>query len=918
MTTPESKARQNIDRMLKDAGWAVQSMKGVNPSESLGIAICEYPTDTGPVDYALFVDREPVGVIEAKKEGALLTVVEDQSGRYATSGFKFVKIHRNKLPFVFESTGIETHFTDNRDPKPRAREIFSFPKPETLQEWLKNQDPLRKRLQSLPELDPAGLRKCQERAIRNLETSFADNRPKALVQMATGSGKTYMAITSVYRLLKHAKAKRVLFLVDTKNLGEQAEQEFQAYTPVDDQRKFTELYVVQRLSSNFIDKSSQVCISTIQRMYSILRGEELDQSAEETSLNEVRFQTEDPKEVVYNSQYPPEFFDFIIVDECHRSIYNIWKQVLDYFDAFLIGLTATPDSRTFGFFNENVVSEYSHEDAVADGVNVPYDEYTIETEITKQGSKINAKEYVDFRCRKTRRKRWAQVDEDVAYTARELDRDIVNPSQIRQIVRAYRDKLKTDIFPDRTEVPKTLIFAKTDSHADDIIQIAREEFGEGNDFCKKVTYAADDPKSVLQAFRTAYYPRIAVTVDMIATGTDVKAIEVLLFMRDVKSRNYFEQMKGRGTRVLGSDDLRKVTPSANGNKTHFVIVDAAGVCKSVKTDSRPLERKKTVPLKDLMLNVILGNRDEDTLTSLANRLARLNNQLEAPEKKAFTEQSGGKSISDVIHDLFDAFDPDKNTEKARAEFDVQKDLEPTGEQIKQVQDKAAMAATKVFENPKLRDFVENARKAHEQIIDVVNMDKVTFAGFEAQSKDNAEKTIQDFKAFIAENRDKIVALRIFYDQPYRRRELTYHMITELLEAIRANRPSLAPFAVWQAYERIENVTGKRPETELIALVSLVRRVLEIDSVLTPYDSTVNRNFQTWVMDKHKGNAPKFTEEQMLWLRMIKDHVVTSMHMARDDFDLSPFAEAGGLGKAWKLFGNGLDGILEEMNERLAA
>jgi type I restriction enzyme R subunit len=917
MTTPEEIARQNIDRMLTEAGWVVQSMRELNPGAALGVAVREYPTDTGEADYVLFVDRNPVGVIEAKKEGIPLSKVEVQSARYAMGALKYA-INKGPLPFVYESTGVETHFTDYRDPAPRAREVFTFHQPATFKEWLTQPATLRKGMQQLPQLDTAGLRKCQERAIINLEQSFAMGRPKALVQMATGSGKTFTAITSVYRLIKFAKAKRILFLVDTKNLGEQAEQEFQAYTPNDDKRKFTELYGVQRLSSNFIDKSSQVCISTIQRMYSILKGEELDESVELESPFEIKWQNQNPKDVCYNKQYPMEFFDIIIVDECHRSIYNLWRQVLEYFDAFLIGLTATPDNRTFAFFNENVVSEYTHEDAVADGVNVPYDVYTIETQITKKGSKIKAKEFVDFRSRQTRKKRWAQLDAEVEYAPVELDKSVVNPSQIRQIIRTFRDKLKTEIFPNRKEVPKTLIFAKTDNHADDIIQIIREEFGEGNEFCRKVTYRIEeDPKSVLQAFRTAYYPRIAVTVDMIATGTDVKPLEVLLFMRDVKSRNYFEQMKGRGTRTLSADDLRKVTQSASGSKTHFVIVDAVGVCKSCKTDSRPLERKPTVPLKSLMLNVVMGSRDESTLTSLANRLARLNAQLTDTEKEKFTEKAG-KAITDCIHDLFDAFNPDKNIEKAQKKFGLMKDMEPSKAQVKEIQEEMAFEASKVFENPKLREFIENARINHEQIIDTVNLDKVEFSGFDGQAKDKAGKIVQDFKVYIQENRDTITALRIFYAQPYRRRELTYAMISELCDSIRQNRPNLSPFHVWDAYERLEKVTGNRPENELVALVSLVRRVLDIDSILTPYDATVNRNFQTWVMGRHKGNAPKYSEEQMQWLRMIKDHIATSMHMTRTDFDFNPFAELGGLGKAWQVFGDGLDKLLEEINEGLAA
>ena len=582
--------------MLAAAGWAVQSKKDLNPAAALGVAVREYDTDTGPADYILFVDRVPVGVVEAKPahEGERITVHEDQAEGYAKAKLRWT-IGQGALPFCYISTGEKTVHWDQRDPKPRAREVFSFHRPETLQELLKT-EPLRARLARFGALDPANLRDCQVNAITNLEKSLSQNKPRALVQMATGSGKTFTAITSIYRLLKPpVRMRRILFLVDTKNLGEQAEQEFQSYTPNDDRRKFTELYTVQRLSSSFIDAGAQVCISTIQRMYSILQGEELAEGAEEAPAADVAgaFGKKEPPPVAYNAQYPPEFFDLIIIDECHRSIYNLWRQVLEYFDAYLVGLTATPDARTYAFFNENVVSEYTHEQAVADGVNVGHDAYVIETKVTKQGGQIKAQQYIDKRDRLTRTKRWEQADEDVSYSGTQLDRDVVNPSQIRTVIKAFKQAVETEIFPHRTEVPKTLIFAKTDSHADDIIQIVREEYGEGNDFCKKITYSTEeDPKGLLARFRNDYNPRIAVTVDMIATGTDVKPLECLLFMRDVKSRNYFEQMKGRGTRTLDADSLKKVSPSATTNKTHFVLVDAVGVTKSCKTDSRPLARRK--------------------------------------------------------------------------------------------------------------------------------------------------------------------------------------------------------------------------------------------------------------------------------------------------------------------------------------
>ncbi|MFH1008446.1 MAG: DEAD/DEAH box helicase family protein, partial [Candidatus Latescibacterota bacterium] len=585
---PEQMARDHIDKQLTACGWIVQSIKQVNLNAGIGVAVKEYSTDVGPADCVLFVDGKPCGIIEAKREeeGHRITEHEGQAENYASAKLKH--LNHEPMPFVYVTTGEITKFTDFTDPKPRAREVFSFHRPETFQNWLKSGKSLRKRLFDLPVLHTDGLRVCQSNAINKLEASFRDNRPRALIQMATGAGKTYTAITFVYRLLKYAKAKRVLFLVDTRNLGEQAEQEFMSFVPNDDNRKFTELYSVQRLKSSYVATDSQVCISTIQRLYSILKGTDLEEVAEEENPNERKWQPKEIPPVEYDGKMPIEFFDFIVIDECHRSIYNLWKQVLEYFDAFEIGLTATPDKRTAGYFNQNLVSEYSHEMAVADGVNVGYEVFIIDTKVTQQGATLWKGEYIEHRERLSHKKRMELQDEDEAYSKQQLDKDVVNPNQIRTIIRTFKENLP-GIFRERYdgngnfEVPKTLIFAKTDSHANDIIEIVREEFAEENRFCKKITYKTDeDPKSVLSQFRNDYHPRIAVTVDMIATGTDVKPLECLLFMRDVKSINYFEQMKGRGTRTIDLDSLRKVTPTAQFTKDHFVIVDAIGVTKSLK------------------------------------------------------------------------------------------------------------------------------------------------------------------------------------------------------------------------------------------------------------------------------------------------------------------------------------------------
>ncbi len=915
---PEQKARDKIDAMLIEAGWVVQGNKKIDFNAGLGIAIREYQTDVGPADYALFVDKKAVGVIEAKreKEAQNITTVEEQSGDYAKAKLKWVQ-NSQPLPFIYESTGVITRFTNGKDPKPRSREIFTFHRPETLKEWADQSKSLRSRLQDMPSLDHEGLRKCQIIAIENLEASFKEDKPRALIQMATGSGKTFTAITSIYRLLKHADAKRILFLVDTKNLGEQAEQEFMKFVPNDDNRKFTELYNARRLSSPYVPKDAQVCISTIQRMYSILKNEELDDVLEELNPAEQMTRPKQPVPVGYNEKVPPEFFDFIIIDECHRSIYNTWRQVIEYFDAYLIGLTATPDNRTYGFFKKNVVSEYDHEKAVADGVNVGNEVYLIETERTTGGGTLKADQQIERREKLTRKKRWERQDEDEVYTSTQLDRNIVNPDQIRTVIRTFKDNLP-EIFPGRNEVPKTLIFAKTDSHADDIIQTVREEFGEGNEFCKKITYKiTEDPKSVLAQFRNDYYPRIAVTVDMIATGTDVKPLECLLFMRDVKSRNYFEQMKGRGTRTLDYDDLKKVTPSATSAKTHYVIVDAIGVTKSLKTASQPLITKPSVPLKDLAMGVMMGASDEDTVSSLAGRLSRLNKQLDDKDLARIKEKTGGIELTDIVGGLLSAIDPDKVDIKAREIEQIPKDEEPNFETQTKAQSELVSDAANVFSG-ELIELLETIRKDKEQTIDHESLDNVTRAEWDGDAQENAKSMVQEFETYLENNRDEIEALTIFYSTPHRRQNVTFTMIKQLMDKIKDDKPILAPVRVWQAYAYLDEVKSKNPLSELTALIALIRRACGIDKNISRHSDIVRKNFQDWIMKHHSGGDQKFDKEQMEWLHMIRDHIISSFHIERDDLESNPFDAKGGMGKMYQLFGEDMDSLINDLNEALAA
>ena len=739
---PEDQARENIDRMLEQAGWAVQDAKAVNLYAKQGVAICEFELKSGygTADYLLYVDGKASGVIEAKKEGTTLTGVEVQSDRYRNGLPESLPAWFRPLPFCYQSTGKETRFTNGFDPDPRSRNIFAFHRPEMMAKWLEDGISVddRKaaerqqlygpatflsRLRQMPELVTEGLWPAQIQAVRNLETSLREGRPRAVIQMATGSGKTFTAITFIYRLIKFAGARRVLFLVDRANLGKQTLREFQQYVSPYNNFKFTEEFIVQRLASNTIDKTARICICTIQRLYSMLRGEEIAEDADETSAQGLESVYKEIPPIEYNPAIPIETFDIIVTDECHRSIYNLWRQVLEYFDASIVGLTATPNKQTFGFFNQNLVMEYNHDQAVADGVNVNYDVYRIRTAITQAGSVIDAGFFVDRRDRETREVRWERLDEDLPYAPNQLDRDIVAMDQIRTVVKTFRDRLSTEIFPGRTEVPKTLIFAKDDSHAEDIVRIVREEFAKGNDFCQKITYrtTGETPENLIAAFRNSYNPRIAVTVDMIATGTDIKPLEIILFMRTVKSRTYFEQMKGRGVRVIDPNDLQAVTSDAKV-KDHFVIIDAVGVCEEDKTDSRPLEKKPSVSFEKLLQAISLGNTDPDVISSVAGRMARMERRLTKDEVMEVRKLSGGKSIKEITLSLVDAVNPDKHRELACAELGEAG--RPTEDHVRKAAATIIRDAVKPLYNPELRNLLIELKKKNEQTIDHVSQDQV--------------------------------------------------------------------------------------------------------------------------------------------------------------------------------------------------
>jgi type I restriction enzyme R subunit len=927
--TPEGKARQQIDAQLVASGWLVQDYQQFNPSAGRGIALREAPLKSGTCDYLLLVDRKALGVAEAKKKGTLLSGVAEQSGHYAENLPDFIQsIAPGSLPFLYESTGVETFFRDERDPAPRSRRVFSFHRPETLAAMVAEPTTLRARLAQMPfghPLPAQNLRACQVEGITRLEHSFAAAHPRALIQMATGAGKTYTACSFTYRLIKHAGAKRVLFLVDRANLGRQAMAEFQQFVAPDTGRKFTEVYNVQHLTSNQLDSVARVTICTIQRLYSILRGVELDEDLDEKSGYEIASADERPKDVAYNPAVPIEAFDFIVTDECHRSIYGLWRQVLEYFDAFLIGLTATPSKQTIGFFDQNLVMEYNHERAVADGVNVGYEVYRIKTRVTEQGGTVEKGFYVDRRSKETRAVRWERLDEDLAYAAKDLDRSVVVKSQIRTVLQAFKDALATELFPGRTLIPKTLIFCKDDSHAEDTVHLVREVFGKGNDFAKKITYKTYNPgtkryeksETLIQEFRTSPQLRVAVTVDMIATGTDIKPLECLLFLRDTRSRTYFEQMKGRGTRVLTSTDLQAVSGADAHAKTHFVIVDAVGVCESDKTDSRPLERQPTIAFNKLLLGVALGKRDEDTLTTLAGRLARLDREISRDEAQKLAELAGGKSLAELSGSLLRAIDPDAIAEQATGKPGASPN-EVAPEKFEAARKTLADAACAPFDLPALRDALAKAKQDAEQTIDVTTVDTVVSQGFDAAAKEKAMALLSSFREYIEQHQAEITALQLLYSRPYQQR-LTEKMLKELEKKLKEQHAAWTEDNLWAACAAANpgKVKGRSQAGRFADLVALVRFSLAQQPILKPFAESVAERFHEWLMDKAQAGV-KFTADQLAWLNLIRDHIATSLSIDPEDFEFAPFNQRGGLGKAHQLFGEQLPKLLDELNEVLAA
>ncbi|OSP45218.1 restriction endonuclease [Streptomyces sp. 13-12-16] len=926
----EVQAREAIDEMLHAAGWVVQDRDQVNPGENQGVAVREFTLATGRADYVLYVDGRIVGVIEAKREGDHLSSAVEQNDRYAAGVLKEhrLAVWRETEPFAFRyaTTGTETYFINRLDPDARSREVFYFHRPETVAAWMRRADKtpaaptFRAALRRLPVLEPNGLRLAQIDAISGLEKSLGEDRSRALIQMATGAGKTFTAVAQTYRLLKHAKARRVLFLVDRNNLGRQAYDEFRKFTTPDDGRKLSDIYNVDRLGAAGLQDTSSVVICTIQKMYSLLRGETLvdDEQADEASDStayEDTYATDLPIEVSYNPKVPIESFDLIIVDECHRSIYGLWRGVLEYFDAHLVGLTATPTLQTLGFFGRNLVSEYTYPQAVADGVNVDFDVVRMRTDLREKGAAtIESGTTVRVKDRKTRRQRYQELDDDFTYTTGQIGRSVVTVDEIRAVLTAYRDNWRR-WFPGRTELPKTLIFAVGEDHAEDVLAQVKEVFGRGDDFAKKITYksrqAGEDPDELIRALRTSPRMRVAVTVDMIATGTDVKALECVIFLREVRSAVLFEQMKGRGARTIDATELQEVTPDADASvrKDRFVLVDAVGVTDSPLVDAKPLvpAGERQVSLAKLLDKAGTKSISTGEAEILAGRLARLNQQLTDEEREQLTRASGGRTLSEIAGAIVKAVDPDRQ-ERA---------LEEGGQAAARRLVEDAIAP--LTDYPDLRRHIIEIRRDKDYVFDEFTAVEVTDVD-EIPREERAREEVGRWSRLLKDERDRIAAVSIALTSPRSvSPKETYAALKELALEIRRPQYAWTPQALWTYYEDLGAAVhfDNGREAGVPDLISLIRYELGVDEELRPYRETVEERFEGWLLKQQQAGAD-FSEEQLWWLRSIRDVVASDVGISTAEFNAEPFkGKGGGRGFAHAFPGRDVRTLLSELNRELA-
>lgn len=853
---PEEKARIEIDNKLLFAGWNVVDRANFSPAIS-AVAVTEGILKGHlEADYLLFIEGKAIGVIEAKKEGVPLTdAVAKQAEKYACKLLKWYQHWQNPLPFIYLSNGKELLFRDIRSGESEYEPLQQMHTPKELAILAGIENPLA----GLPYLSPKGLRNCQFDAITALENSFRNGQKRALMVLATGAGKTFTACMSAYRLLSYTPIRRVLFLVDRNNLGKQAEGEFGTFRLTETGEPFNTIFAVERLKSPTIAPESNVVITTIQRLFAMLTGDEIDDDDEYEDFQDGE------KEIILNEdlKLPADFFDLIIIDECHRSIYGKWQQVLNYFNtARTIGLTATPTAETLAYFNNNLVIDYTLEKSIADGINVNYRIYRIKTKVSEEGGIIQQTEKVREITKYTGEQRNLVAEEEAEYLKTELDRSVVNPEQIRLVLQEFRNALYKDLFPERDAdfryTPKTLIFAKDDAHATRIVDIAREVFeNQTVDFVQKITYSAGDSSELIRRFRNDKTFRIAVTVNLVATGTDIRPLEVLLFMRDVRSAILYTQMKGRGVRIIGDEQLRNVTPNAI-SKDLFYLVDAVGVTESEKYLPKPQEGTISVPvnptLEQLLERITHGFLSDDYLNLLASRISRINAKSKDKHRTEFIEMAT-VSMYDLAMSIFNA---------------LENNLLPTFHNTNQPNSERKALVALLANNPEARKLLLTLNAGFLTIL-IPGEDETIFTGF---SREEAVSTTQAFENYVNERRDEIEALRIIYNN--QNEPITYALLADLRRKLLSADVRFAPLRLWNSYSVIETnkVIKLQTQTEresLTNLIQLVRYAFKLIPELKSLASFSAQRFELWC-----GQAQRpLTEKQKEIMRQIVGYIVAN-------------------------------------------
>lgn len=907
---PEEKAREKIDTLLEESGWTV-----VNRDEFVSDVINAQAVRENilkrnkEADYILYLDGKAIGVLEAKREENNLGLkVAEQAQTYATILPDWVQSWITPLPFIFLSNGNHLLFKDRREKESKYKILKKMLSPKEIVELANGAiNSEYAKLPSVPKVSPKGLRECQFEAITNLELSFKQGQRKALIVLATGAGKTFTACTAAYRLLNYTRAKRVLFLVDRNNLGKQAEGEFGTYKLTETGNAFSDEYIVHRLRSVEKIGNASVVISTIQRLFASLTGQNIvddDDDDEEREYDENAQEKQiELTEFTQKILLPPDFFDVIIIDECHRSIYGQWQQVLTYFsNAKIIGLTATPTPEAEAFFNKNRVVNYTLEKSVADGVNVPPRVYRIKTQISEDGGIIKDGENVKQISNYTGNEKTKKQKEDVDFTKTQLDRSVVVPSQIETVVRTYKKAIYESLYPDRQKdwnmIPKTLFFAKTENHAKDILEAIKKVFGEEfqnnklpEHYARLITCKAGNSNQLISDFRNNKDFRIAITVTLVATGTDVKPLEVLVFMRDINSEVLYTQMKGRGCRTIADDKLKNVTTNAT-SKDFYYLVDAVGVTEHEKSLPTPYKDKKgerVLSLEALLEHLAHGELSDENLNLLAGYLSNVNKKAETDDLTELHTLLKTITIKQIAINIFDAFE-----NKTLPEY---KDInEPNTER--------KILISPLLNNVKARKKLLEINAGFRKIA-LDTKDTLISAGF---SKEQSKQYIDSFEKYLDKNKDEIEALRILYNQE--KVAITYNMLKDLEKKLIAYNNQFKSEFLWTCYQTVDgeggNVKPLNKENELgvlTNLIQLVRYGYKLDNELV----SLKRKFGSYFNLYCGQSWRKFTEEQLEIVRQIAEYIVQNGCITNNDLYN---AKSDLFVKAIKIFGG------DKLNEEL--